>query len=89
MRKHMHAHEMQQLQRTLHLFMSCSWTWCRCVCVCVCPRFSSLIQEWRAKLIDAGFQELVFEDILPLLLQHIDGISQGLLGQEALEGAYR
>lgn len=54
-----------------------------------CNRFTTCIQGWRAKLISAGFQELVFEDSLDLLLQHVSGISEGILGLEALEGAYR
>ena len=29
------------------------------------------MQEWRKKLIDAGFQEIVFEDAMELLLEMV------------------
>ncbi|KAF5840411.1 peptidase C65 Otubain-domain-containing protein [Dunaliella salina] len=54
-----------------------------------CSRILTCVQSWRKKLIDVGFQELVFEDAMELLLQQVNGILHGNIGQEALEGAFQ
>ena len=36
-------------------------------------RASACIQGWRKKLIDSGFQEIVFEDAMGLLLETVGG----------------
>lgn len=41
------------------------------VCADVHCRFSGVIQGWRPKLVEAGIQELVFEDAMDLLLEHV------------------
>ncbi|KAL6756826.1 peptidase C65 Otubain-domain-containing protein [Haematococcus lacustris] len=52
-------------------------------------RLAEVLQGWRSKLVEAGFQDLVFSDALDLLLEQLNSISQGFLSSEALQEAYQ
>ncbi|KXZ47072.1 hypothetical protein GPECTOR_38g309 [Gonium pectorale] len=41
-----------------------------------CDRIKSVIQEWKGKLVDGGFQALVFEDAMDVLLEQVAEISK-------------
>lgn len=37
-------------------------------------RLAACIRGWRQKLLDSGFQDLVFEDVMDLLLQVLNQV---------------
>ncbi|KAG2432857.1 hypothetical protein HXX76_008590 [Chlamydomonas incerta] len=39
-------------------------------------RFLSVVQSWKAKLVEGGFQELVFEDAMDLLLEQVKEVTK-------------
>ncbi|GIL71938.1 hypothetical protein Vretimale_614 [Volvox reticuliferus] len=41
-----------------------------------CNRFTSVVQAWRARLVEGGFQELVFEDAMDILLDQVKEVTK-------------
>ncbi|GLC34475.1 hypothetical protein PLESTB_001257100 [Pleodorina starrii] len=41
-----------------------------------CNRFTSVVQSWKARLVEGGFQELVFEDAMDLLLEQVKELTK-------------
>ncbi|GLI64035.1 hypothetical protein VaNZ11_007192 [Volvox africanus] len=41
-----------------------------------CNRFTSVVQAWKAHLVDGGFQELVFEDAMDILLDQVKEVTK-------------
>eukprot|EP00775_Hariotina_reticulata_P006107 gene6107-6345_t len=48
-----------------------------------CQRFASCLQEWKQKLLEAGYDAIVFEDPLDMLLQQVHAI---LISPTGVEG---
>ncbi|PNH07985.1 Ubiquitin thioesterase otubain-like [Tetrabaena socialis] len=51
-----------------------------------CERFTSVVQSWKGRLVEGGFQELVFEDAMELLLDQVKAVRkpQSDFGHEGL-----
>ncbi|KAG2448866.1 hypothetical protein HYH02_006216 [Chlamydomonas schloesseri] len=48
-------------------------------------RFMSVVQSWKGKLVEGGFQELVFEDAMELLLEQVKEVTRASTDQFSQE----
>jgi len=53
----------------------------RLLCCMLLPaRFASCLQDWKQKLLEAGYDAIVYEDPLDMLLQQVHAILIGPTG---------
>ncbi len=41
---------------------------------CACCRVVTCIRQWKGKLVEAGFQELVFEDAMEVVIDQLNSL---------------